>query len=1775
MPTVTRSRTRTIRRSLSVGAIPRLVADNNEPSAEASTLVPTPASGLSETELEDIEREVPLPSSPLSSAPPSPLVYPALPPSPRPSSSSSSSSSDDEIITHPTHTVRMASSKPVAQVVSNGGKSVPSLTAGSLSPETLQSWEQQCRQHFRVKRIADDEQVGIVASGLQDTTIVTWFFANESRLSALSFKDFMADMRKRFLPRTWADDVLDRLSHSTQNENDSFESWVDNLLRTNALLTDTGLEFSEDRIREHITTHAVQELRSAARRTEARALKGFDDFKYYLAEIDESRVFERNKRRREFDSYLASRPRAFGPGSNANKVNVPSASARNSDRPPTLTEADKAKLRANGGCFKCRRYNAGHMSSECPNPFPLASEYTGIPHVPGKKSNTTPAQPTAGPSRPRPPTSRVAAVVDGENEPPKVADTEFVAAVAYPSCVLSSGSDSPPSSDYDSESDFGYVLHTPAPASSPHLVLHAHVASPLPLARALPMLIDSGCPTVLMREGLASTLGLRRRKLPEPRSLGVAFGGGKSEVTEWVKFRISLPDNSWTSRTVQALLVPGLCTPVILGLPFFRRNGLIIDPVDHSLTEKTSGRNLLDASQTPRPAPRRPSLREMRAARQERQSALFEQRILENELFDMQRRDVVRELQLEFGEPVSSVPNTLATPSVSTTPARMDNSSPPLDNPTTLIPEMDSGSEDTAPVDDPVVIVAALRTRIEQLSYLETLRVEHDRMFARYQDLFPSDIPHIDRLPTDVLHHFRLRDPNATIARRQYECPKKYREVWKELLEEHLAAGRLRPSTSQYASPAFLIPKADPTARPRWVNDYRRLNANTVPDVHPLPHISEILADCGRGRIWGKLDMTNSFFQTRVNPDDIPLTAVTTPFGLYEWTVMPQGCRNAPATHQRRMFGALRPYIGSICHVYLDDIIIWSSSLEEHRRNVATVLDALRAHSLFCSPKKTDLFCAELDFLGHHISERGVEADDRKVEKILAWPQPRNASHVRSFLGLVRYVASFLPALARYTAVLNPLTTKDAEMRFEWTTAHTDAFEAIKRLVTSRECLTVIDHQNLGENKIFVSCDASDFCTGAVLTYGPSPDTARPVAFESQQLKGAELNYPVHEKELFAIVRALKKWRVDLIGVPFTVFTDHRTLENFHEQKHLSRRQARWQEFLSQYDFDIVYVAGKDNVAADCMSRYPDPPTFIDRSTIGALWDATVALADPGREASAPRRVRRGRRTTTVGATSMAVKSDPALLARIKSGYAHDRWNVQLLDSLWDTVHRAEHPEVARSLSSFEALQSGLLDGRSKHGFEVRHGLLYTGGRLIVPRTTELRETFFRLAHDTLGHFGADKSYATLRADYYWPHMRTELESLYVPSCEDCQRNKSLSRKPAGPLHPLPVPGGRFESVAIDFIGPLPEDEGYDCIVSMTDRLGSDLRIVPCRSDMSAEDFADLFFRHWYCEHGLPLNIVSDRDKLFVSQFWRSLTKLSGVKLKMSTSFHPETDGSSERSNRTVIQSLRYHVERNQKGWVRALPLVRFNYMNSVNASTGLSPFQLLCGHSPRIIPPLLDGAIDSEVQTGGTPAALAADVLRTVETNTMEAQDNLLLAKTQQALQADRRRGPEIVYRVGDKVMLSTFHRRREYMQRGDHRVAKFMCRFDGPYTVVQSWPDSSVYTLDLPDSNRQYPTFHASLLRPFVPNDNALFPSRAHDEPGPVVTADGEEEFTVERILDRRRRGRGWQYLVRWSGYGPGHDSWMRRSAVDGLACFEQFFRDHGLPIPPELVQKGARPV
>jgi hypothetical protein len=343
----------------------------------------------------------------------------------------------------------------------------------------------------------------------------------------------------------------------------------------------------------------------------------------------------------------------------------------------------------------------------------------------------------------------------------------------------------------------------------------------------------------------------------------------------------------------------------------------------------------------------------------------------------------------------------------------------------------------------------------------------------------------------------------------------------------------------------------------------------------------------------------------------------------------------------------------------------------------------------------------------------------------------------------------------------------------------------------------------------------------------------------------------------------------------------------------------------------------------------------------------------------------------------------------------------------------------------------------------------------------------------------------------------------------------------------------------MDFIGPLLPDNGCDTIITFTDCLNSDIRLITSHSDLTAEELAVIFFDEWYCENGLPLNIVSDRDKLFTSKFWAAPHNLTGMKLKMSTAYHPQMDGVSERTHKTINQCICYHVDQTQHGWKHALPRIHFNLMNTINSSKGFSPLQLRMGWSPRLIPPLITNEIDD------VEDICALDVIQRLEADINEAKDNLTATKILQSIQANNYRADNFSIKAGDHVLLSTLHRHNEYKKKGEKRVAKFMPHFNRPYNVTNTIYTHSTVTLDLPNKPHIFPTFHMSQITPFIENDNTLFPSRELSKPPPVMI-DEAEEFFIDRILDECKCGRGTQYLICWTGYSAEDNRWLPTSSL-----------------------------
>jgi hypothetical protein len=316
----------------------------------------------------------------------------------------------------------------------------------------------------------------------------------------------------------------------------------------------------------------------------------------------------------------------------------------------------------------------------------------------------------------------------------------------------------------------------------------------------------------------------------------------------------------------------------------------------------------------------------------------------------------------------------------------------------------------------------------------------------------------------------------------------------------------------------------------------------------------------------------------------------------------------------------------------------------------------------------------------------------------------------------------------------------------------------------------------------------------------------------------------------------------------------------------------------------------------------------------------------------------------------------------------------------------------------------------------------------------------------------------------------------------------------------------------------------------MTDRLTNYVKIEPLKSTATAPEVADVFYRSWYRQFGLPSAITSDRDKLFTSGFWKALFEKLDVHLRMSTSFHPETDGSSERSNKTAIESVRHYVNVRQTDWSEHLIHVELAMNNSVNATTGFTPTELLYGSSVRLVP--------HPTNTSPSDFPAVDEFLERIDENTALARDRHTIAKTTQATQANKHRRPDPEYKVGQLVYLSTKNLRIRVKKEG--KCAKFLDRYIGPFPIIKARPETSSYKLELPPNYKIHPTFHARLLKPSIANDAEKFPGREPSRPGPAFD-DDDEEYEIEKILDHKDvRGRR-KYLVHWLGYPASDDQWV----------------------------------
>jgi hypothetical protein len=975
------------------------------------------------------------------------------------------------------------------------------------------------------------------------------------------------------------------------------------------------------------------------------------------------------------------------------------------------------------------------------------------------------------------------------------------------------------------------------------------------------------------------------------------------------------------------------------------------------------------------------------------------------------------------------------------------------------------------------------------------------RVLSQFKDVFPEELPPGLPPEREVDHRIELVPGSTPPSRPTFRLSASELVELKKQLEELTKAGFIRPSKSPFGAPILFVKKKDGTMR--MCVDYRALNNITIKNSYPLPRVDELFDRLQGAKYFSKIDLRSGYHQIRIPPEDVPKTAFRTRYGHYEFLVLPFGLTNAPATFMHLMHQTFRQFLDDFVLVFLDDILIFSKTLEEHERHVKQVLEVLRKEKLYAKESKCEFFKEEVEFLGHIVGRHGIRMMQDKVEAVRAWPVPARVTDVRAFLGTAGYYRKFIRDFSKIAAPLSELT-KD-EVKFVWGPQQQESFELLKQALVKGPVLILPDPKL----PVVVHTDASGYAVGAVLQQDQGHGL-QPIAFLSKKMLPAETRYPVHEQELLAIITALGAWRHYLYGAKFVVRTDHKSLEHFKTQPLLSGRQSRWKDIIANFDFNIEYVEGKTNVVADGLSRRSDhsvKPVAVQSSTqlLNTLRLTphvhllnTIALE--------------GHQTRNT-VTPHRLNAVTTLLCDIKTAMQND------------PLYRAA---LAQRRTRADPIQV------------VGGFLYYKQNRLVLPNDSVLRTRIMQECHDTPlgGHLGKDKTIEQIKRRVYWSGMDADI-SKFVTSCDACQRNKPSQQSKMGKLMPLPVPTYPWQQVSVDLITALPRSRsGHDAIVVFVCKLTKMVHFAATTTNVTAPQLATLFMQNVLRLHGLPESILSDRDPRFVAHFWRAFWSQLGTTLTMSTAYHPQTDGQTERSNRTLEEMLRSRINFQQDDWDDHLAAAELATNNAVQASTGFSPFYLNFGRQAKLP---FDHAI-AELLPSNNPESV--DRIKRLQEDLERARSNILAAQQRQSRYLDPRRR-DVTFNVGDKVLLSTEHLKMTGV--AGTRSPKFTYKYIGPFAIKRKVNDNA-YELDLPRQLQIHPVLNISRLKQYH-DPSVSFPSRSqpdHRPPADSIREDGAELFEVESIIAKRGNNRRVEYLVKWLGYPHWESTWEKSSSL-----------------------------
>ena len=948
-------------------------------------------------------------------------------------------------------------------------------------------------------------------------------------------------------------------------------------------------------------------------------------------------------------------------------------------------------------------------------------------------------------------------------------------------------------------------------------------------------------------------------------------------------------------------------------------------------------------------------------------------------------------------------------------------------------------------------------------------------------------------------------------------------EELKRWLDENLTKGFIRASSSPAAAPILFVKKGDGSLR--LVVDYRGINAGTIKNRYPLPLMQDTLMNLSRAKWFTKLDIRGAYNLIRMANGEEWKTAFRTRYGLFESLVMPFGLTNAPATFQNFINDVLAPYLDRFCTAYLDDTLIYSDNLEEHKQHVKLILEAFEKAGLHLKPEKCEFHQKEVKYLGLIISTEGIKMDPEKITAVRDWESPRNLKDVRAFLGFANFYRRFVK---NYSKIVQPLTLLTRKgVPFVWSESQQQAFEELKSTFTSAPVLARFDP----DRDVIVETDASDYVSAGVLSQYDDEGILHPIAYFSKKHSPAECNYEIYDKELMAIVRAFEEWRPELQSVinPIRVLSDHKNLEYFTSTKLLNRRQARWSQFLSQFNFKIVYRPGTAGGKPDALTRRSgDLPKEGDERSL----ENHTTIIKPENILHVAAVTPSNQQTITNSQQTVIPdpqQTNPTLSQLFTEAYEKDPFPIKVIEMLNNNTRYCKDITLAECT--------------------VNNNRLLYRGCLWVPNYEPLRLHLMQQHHDspTAGHPGRSKTLEYLSRTYTWPQMRTDVER-YIRNCHTCQRSKPTRHAPFGILRPLPIPERPWQDISMDFVTGLPWSNGCDAIWVVVDRLTKERHLIACRTDIDAKELSSLFITHIFRLHGLPLTIISDRGPQFAALFWKNLCRRLGIEPRLSTAFHPQTDGQTERMNAIMEQYLRAHVNYLQDDWADWLPLAEFAANNQASETTGTSPFFANKGFDPRCQFDLRPAATND---VNDRRALTTSKTLAEIH-NHLRAEINRANLRYQE--NADKHRLPSPNYQPGDLVWMNA----RNWKTRRPSR--KLDNKRYGPLKIIAK-VSPYAYRLELPPTMKCHNVQHVSLLEPAA---NDPYPGQQSDPP-PPVEIDGEDEYFIEAILDSRIHRKKLQYMVKWVGYDmPDWEPAELHSDSKAVDDFHKKYPDKPGPLP-----------